>query len=91
MGAPISPLDCLDGGVRMEGHAQCARALQELGHELWVEGLEWALAPVQDDDLGVGPRRDVSELEGDGGARRLGCGLYDLDLAPRKPPASGLG
>jgi hypothetical protein len=37
----------------------------------------------------AGPALNIED-EG-GGARRLGCGLYDLDFAPTKPPAGGLG
>jgi hypothetical protein len=36
--------------------------------------------------------RPALNIEDEGGdARRLGCGLHDLDPAPTKPPASGLG
>ena len=45
----------LEGGLRMEGHAQSARALEELSHENWVECLEWAIAPVEDNDPCIGP------------------------------------
>jgi hypothetical protein len=58
-------LDRLDRGVRMKGHADVPRPLDQRRDQVRIERRERPLAPFEDHDPGIGARGDVRELERD--------------------------